>query len=270
MRAVRFRAPLLRDAAIVLCLKYWWRSRRRSNSWCVMMKLRSVSALVVLGSIAACATATNSGPVADSSAGASNGSSGSPSSSGGAPAGGSAQAGAATAGAPSAGAPSSTAGAATGGSSTGGAATAGSSTGGAATGGAATAGASTGGATAHAGATGVAGAAVGGSAGTSSSAGGSPTDGDGGILAGACANPIDASMGKTPNFGTTGAVCYRTTETFNSLGCSNFDGRTVKVNGVVVACGTAKATFAAPIGGYTYFDVSAGTYAYASIFWYSS
>jgi hypothetical protein len=77
-------------------------------------------------------------------------------------------------------------------------------------------------------------------------------------------------MGKTPNFGTTGAVCYRTTETFNSLGCSNFDGRTVKVNGVVVACGTAKATFAAPIGGYTYFDVSAGTYAYASIFWYSS
>jgi hypothetical protein len=159
------------------------------------------------------------------------------------------------------------AGAATGGSSTGGSSTGGSSTGGAA----ATAGASTGGSAGHAGAVGTAGAATtttGGSSGTSS--GGAPTDGDGGVPTGACANPIDATMGKSLGFGTVNAVCYRTTETFNTIGCSNFDGRTIKVNGVLAPCTGMKATFAPAIGGYNYFDVSAGTKDFASFVWYTS
>jgi len=77
------------------------------------------------------------------------------------------------------------------------------------------------------------------------------------------------TAGNSGGFGTTGAVCLRTTETFNTVGCSNFGGRTVKVNGVLATCG-AKTAFPPAIGGYNYFDVSAGTLDYASIYWYSS
>jgi poly(hydroxyalkanoate) depolymerase family esterase len=81
-----------------------------------------------------------------------------------------------------------------------------------------------------------------------------------------CANPVTFTT-NTGNFNSTGAVCYRTSNTVNGWGCSNFTGRTVSVNG-----GTAAATCGggplplAKVDGYTYFSASAGTYAWASIY----
>ena len=123
---------------------------------------------------------------------------------------------------------------------------------------------------------GAAGASNGGHSGTSSGSGGASAGGQGEAGAagesgtgGPCANPKDVSGGKTNNFGTTGAVCFRTTETFNTIGCSNWGGRTIKVNGVLATC-NVKGTFAPMIDGYNYFDVSAGDVDFAAFVWYTS
>jgi len=125
---------------------------------------------------------------------------------------------------------------------------------------------------------GVAGAAVGGKAGTSSSGAGGSAAGAagagtaGGGAVGPCDNPKDlatAPTGNTGSLGTVGAACYRTKSTFNTLVCSSWDGRTVKVNGMTAACGV-KTTFAPAIDGWNYFDISAGKYDYAQLGWFSS
>jgi hypothetical protein len=77
-------------------------------------------------------------------------------------------------------------------------------------------------------------------------------------------------MGNSGSLGTTGPVCLRTKETFNSITCSNWAGRTLQVNGVLTPCTGSKTTFAPPIDGYNYFDVSAGTLSYAGFAWYTS
>lgn len=75
------------------------------------------------------------------------------------------------------------------------------------------------------------------------------------------------------NFGTTGPYCFRTPDNITGWNCSNFTGRTLKVNNVAVTCGgTTPGTMPLPakINGYYYFDASGGTGAveYASIYWY--
>ena len=80
-----------------------------------------------------------------------------------------------------------------------------------------------------------------------------------------CANPITFS-GNTGNFNTTGAACYRTNATINGWGCSNFDGRTVAVGGVTRSCGQLPLTRSAD--GYYYFAVTAGTYPWASLYYW--
>ena len=82
---------------------------------------------------------------------------------------------------------------------------------------------------------------------------------------GTCANPITFS-GNTGNFNTTGAACYRTNATINGWGCSNFDGRTVTVGGVARTCGQLPLTRSAD--GYYYFAVTAGTFAWASLYYW--
>jgi hypothetical protein len=72
--------------------------------------------------------------------------------------------------------------------------------------------------------------------------------------------------GNSGNFGTAGAYCFRTSDSISGWGCSNFDGRTLKVNGVAKDC--AALPLPAKVNGYYYFDCSAGTYNYASIYWY--
>jgi endoglucanase len=82
---------------------------------------------------------------------------------------------------------------------------------------------------------------------------------------GTCANPITFT-GNTGNFNTNGAACYRTNANINGWGCSNFDGRTVTVGGVARTCGQLPLTRSAD--GYYYFAVTAGTYAWASLYYW--
>lgn len=78
-------------------------------------------------------------------------------------------------------------------------------------------------------------------------------------------SPATSVTNNTGNFNTTGKVCYKTVQNISGWGCSNFDGRTVKVNGVQVACGGA---LPAKTNGAYYFDVSAGAYSWASMYWW--
>jgi hypothetical protein len=68
------------------------------------------------------------------------------------------------------------------------------------------------------------------------------------------------------NFETTGAFCFRTPDNIIGWNCSNFDGRTLKVNNVTETCGTLP--LPDKINGYYYFDASEGGFGYASIYWY--
>jgi hypothetical protein len=85
----------------------------------------------------------------------------------------------------------------------------------------------------------------------------------------ACANPITITNGQSGNFNTTGAVCLRTGANVNGWGCSNFAGRTVALNGTTVSCGAMPQIPLAKLSdGYTYFSVSAGTYPWASLYYW--
>ena len=42
--------------------------------------------------------------------------------------------------------------------------------------------------------------------------------------------------GNSMGFATTGPVCLRTNEPLNTVGCSNFAGRSLSVNGMPVTC----------------------------------
>ena len=214
------------------------------------MNWRSVCALVLPCCVFACATATN-GAAPGEAAGADSGGDG-PTGVSGAPQGG-AHGGAAPstagrAGSVSAGSGSGGALGIAGHASGGGAGLAGSS--GAATGG-------------HSG------TSPGGSAGLGGSVAASGASGASGAGSGPCADPKDVSGGKTNNLGTKGAVCLRTTESFNTIGCSNWGGRTVKVNGQLATC-NLKGAFAPPIEGYNYFEISSGDVDFAALVWYTS
>ena len=234
-----------------------------------MTNLRSVGALLAISALLSCATAINDGTVPGpptASAGTASESGGAPGEEGGAPAaGGTVE---------QAGQPGS-AGKAVGGSSTSSGGKGGSSNG---TAGSGSAGKGSGGSgSGSGGSVGVAGSHAGGSAGTSSSGGaggssaGSPGTG-GGTATGPCDNPTElpATATGAPNFNTVAAVCFRTKATFNSISCSGFAGRTLKVNDVLDPC-TGKMTTVPPmIDGWNYIDASAGTNQYANISWWTS
>jgi hypothetical protein len=82
-----------------------------------------------------------------------------------------------------------------------------------------------------------------------------------------CANPVTFTS-QSGNFNTAGAICLRTSATVNGWGCSNFDGRTVSVNGGTATgtCGAGPLPLAKYTDGYTYFSVTAGTYSWASLY----
>ncbi|HEY0464251.1 MAG TPA: hypothetical protein VGC79_08585 [Polyangiaceae bacterium] len=227
-----------------------------------MMNLRSVGALLAISAVLSCATAINDGTVPGpptATAGSGSDSGGGPGDEGGGPAAG---------GAPQeAGAPG-IAGKASGGSSTG---SAGKGSGGSTTG-------SGGSTTGSGGTVGVAGSSTGGKAGTGSSTGGASSAGAGGgtPVAGYCDNPVDLPATAT-NTGSVGkaAACFRAKVTFNAITCSNMDAdpppdgrRTVKVNGMLATCGT-KAEFPPAIDGWSYFEISAGTFDWAQVGWYN-
>jgi hypothetical protein len=66
-------------------------------------------------------------------------------------------------------------------------------------------------------------------------------------------------------FDTTGPVCKRTANDIVGWGCSNFEGRTLEVNNVPVNCGDP---LPPKFDGYYYFDVSAGSYPWAALYWW--
>jgi uncharacterized repeat protein (TIGR02543 family) len=85
-----------------------------------------------------------------------------------------------------------------------------------------------------------------------------------------CANARTMASGQSGNFDTTGALCLRTSATVYGWGCSNFQGRTVSVNGGTAAatCGGGSLPLAKWSDGYTYFSISAGTYSWASLYYW--
>jgi hypothetical protein len=84
---------------------------------------------------------------------------------------------------------------------------------------------------------------------------------------GATCSPVtDVSGGMSGPFNSTGPACFRVSDDITGWGCSNFDGRTLKVNGQIVMCGVLP--LPDKIDGAYYFDVSAGSLDYASFYWY--
>jgi predicted carbohydrate-binding protein with CBM5 and CBM33 domain/uncharacterized protein (DUF2141 family) len=82
-----------------------------------------------------------------------------------------------------------------------------------------------------------------------------------------CSNPITFTN-QSGNFNTTGAVCLRTSMTVRGWGCSNFAGRTVRVNNgtATATCGAGPFPLPKHSDGYTYFSVTAGQYPWASLY----
>lgn len=77
-------------------------------------------------------------------------------------------------------------------------------------------------------------------------------------------NPPQGSAGQPPSAGTLGPFCLATCDDIDGWGCSNFDGRTISVNGATVSCGAR----VAKKNGYYVFRASAGWLSYASIYWW--
>jgi hypothetical protein len=89
----------------------------------------------------------------------------------------------------------------------------------------------------------------------------------GGTATTPCANAITMTSSQSGSFNTTDAVCFRIDATIAGWGCSNFDGRTVAVNNLTVHCGEMPLP-AKWSDGYTYFSVSAGSYPWASLYYW--
>jgi len=81
-----------------------------------------------------------------------------------------------------------------------------------------------------------------------------------------CSPATIISSGHSGNFNTTKAVCFKTSENIVGWGCTGFDGRIVKVNGVQVACG--QLPLAPKVGGFNYFEVTAGPREWANFWWW--
>jgi endoglucanase len=81
-----------------------------------------------------------------------------------------------------------------------------------------------------------------------------------------CSNPVTFTN-QSGNFNTIGPICLRTSLPVNGWGCSNFDGRTVSVNGRPPTSSCGGGTPIAPSAdGFTYFIITAGAFPYASLF----
>jgi len=118
------------------------------------------------------------------------------------------------------------------------------------------------------------GSANGGSANGGSANGGSANGGMAGAPFGSAGAPAnapcsparDVSGGSSGPFNSMSGVCLRVTEPITGWGCSNFDGRTIKVNGMPLTC--SQVPLPAQVDGAYYFDISAGMFDYASMYWF--
>jgi fibronectin type 3 domain-containing protein len=76
------------------------------------------------------------------------------------------------------------------------------------------------------------------------------------------------ASGQSGPFDTTGGKCFVTCDTIVGWGCSNTDGRTVRINGSQLNCGATPIP-AAKRSGYNVIDVTPGTLTYASVYWWN-
>jgi hypothetical protein len=91
----------------------------------------------------------------------------------------------------------------------------------------------------------------------------------------ACPSVHMVTGGSTGNFNTTGVFCFAVCDDIAGWGASNLDGRRILVNGVEVPVpsGGSGGTLPLPakaLGTYYLFQVSAGTYPWASVNWWNS
>jgi hypothetical protein len=80
-----------------------------------------------------------------------------------------------------------------------------------------------------------------------------------------CTPTKDISGGQIKDIGA-GATCLRTADDFTGWNCSGMDDRTMKVNGTTVTCGGKP--IPAKAGSFYYFDITAGTNAWAGFSWF--
>lgn len=126
--------------------------------------------------------------------------------------------------------------------------------------------------------TGGAAGSVAGGGGAASASGGSPApDTAGAASSGAAGAASDLPCGPViditderskagTELDTEGPVCFLVRDEIAGWGCSNFQGRKVKVNGVEVHC--AEVPLPDKLNDGYYFDISAGEHTYASLYWY--
>jgi hypothetical protein len=81
-----------------------------------------------------------------------------------------------------------------------------------------------------------------------------------------CTPSATITGGQSGNFNTAGPYCFRTPDNIAGWGCSNFNGRSIAVNSVVTSCSSMPLPI--KFNGYYYFQASAGTFPWASIYWW--
>lgn len=83
-----------------------------------------------------------------------------------------------------------------------------------------------------------------------------------------CIHPVIVPSGTTlVSLGTQGAACFEVTREIHGWGCSNWDGRTLSVNGATPSSGCGF-TIAPWFDGSYYFDVGSGAYPWAALYWW--
>jgi hypothetical protein len=81
-----------------------------------------------------------------------------------------------------------------------------------------------------------------------------------------CSGAVEV-MGGGDNSLSTAPACLRTKEALNTIGCLNWDNRTVAVNGAAATCGVRQ-DFPPAIDGYNYIETGPGTTTVALIQWF--
>ncbi len=106
--------------------------------------------------------------------------------------------------------------------------------------------------------------AAGASAGGTPSVAGAGTGGAPPVPTEPCAHPVLVTGGV---FTVTDATCYRTTADFDTVTCTGWEGRTLKINGAVATC-NRQGSHPPAYDGYNYFEISGGIPAVGQLRWF--
>lgn len=93
-------------------------------------------------------------------------------------------------------------------------------------------------------------------------------EGGGMCTSGAIVKTYTCGVGNTGNFDTAGAVCVKIKGSFGGWGFSNSEGRKWRINGGSFGT-TSGESVDATSDGYVYIDITAGSFTWASVYWYN-